>query len=102
MSALPEDPPRFLDVRQVSQYLNLNEKKVYALVADGRIPGTKVTGDRPADTGPALRTNLDVPSATDRGGSLGPAATYAARAQSPRMYDRSSSMASNGGIRAED
>jgi putative molybdopterin biosynthesis protein len=36
--------PRFLDVRQVAQYLNLNEKKVYALVSEGRIPGTKVTG----------------------------------------------------------
>jgi excisionase family DNA binding protein len=36
--------PHFLDVRQVAQYLNLNEKKVYALVSEGRIPGTKVTG----------------------------------------------------------
>ncbi len=44
MSAFSVDQPRFLDVRQVSEYLNLNEKKVYALVADGRIPGTKVTG----------------------------------------------------------
>ena len=44
MSAAIEDLPRFLDVRQVAQYLNLNEKKVYALVSEGRIPGTKVTG----------------------------------------------------------
>ena len=29
---------------QVAEYLNLNEKKVYALVSEGRIPGTKVTG----------------------------------------------------------
>lgn len=38
------EPPRFLDVRQVAAYLNLNEKKVYALVAEGQIPATKVTG----------------------------------------------------------
>jgi excisionase family DNA binding protein len=44
MSALIDDTPPFLDVKQVADYLNLNEKKVYALVADGRIPGTKVTG----------------------------------------------------------
>ena len=44
MSAAAQELPRFLDVRQVAQYLNLNEKKVYALVSEGRIPGTKVTG----------------------------------------------------------
>jgi putative molybdopterin biosynthesis protein len=44
MAAAVEKLPRFLDVRQVADYLNLNEKKVYALVAEGRIPGTKVTG----------------------------------------------------------
>jgi excisionase family DNA binding protein len=44
MAATLDDKPPFLDVRQVSEYLNLNEKKVYALVAEGRIPGTKVTG----------------------------------------------------------
>ena len=44
MPAPVADLPRFLDVRQVAQYLNLNEKKVYALVSEGRIPGTKVTG----------------------------------------------------------
>ena len=44
MSAVIDAAPRFLDVRQVAQYLNLNEKKVYALVSEGRIPGTKVTG----------------------------------------------------------
>ncbi len=44
MSAVVDAAPRFLDVRQVAQYLNLNEKKVYALVSEGRIPGTKVTG----------------------------------------------------------
>ena len=44
MPAVVEEIPRFLDVRQVAQYLNLNEKKVYALASEGRIPGTKVTG----------------------------------------------------------
>ncbi|MGA7982583.1 MAG: helix-turn-helix domain-containing protein [Chromatiaceae bacterium] len=44
MAAVIEKLPRFLDVKQVADYLNLNEKKVYALVAEGRIPGTKVTG----------------------------------------------------------
>ena len=44
MSVVPEEIPRFLSVRQVAEYLSLNEKKVYALVAEGRIPGTKVTG----------------------------------------------------------
>ncbi len=44
MPAVVEGIPRFLDVRQVAQYLNLNEKKVYALASEGRIPGTKVTG----------------------------------------------------------
>lgn len=38
------DAPRFMSVRQVADYLNLNEKTVYALVAEGKIPGTKVTG----------------------------------------------------------
>ncbi len=34
----------FLNVRQVAEYLQLNEKKVYALVREGAIPATKVTG----------------------------------------------------------
>ena len=38
------DAPRFLSVREVADYLGINEKKVYALAAEGRIPGTKVTG----------------------------------------------------------
>ena len=37
-------PPRFMNVRQVADYLRLNEKKVYALVGEGNIPATKVTG----------------------------------------------------------
>ena len=44
MAAVFNDMPRFLDVKEVSDYLNLNEKKVYTLVSEGRIPGTKVTG----------------------------------------------------------
>ncbi len=36
--------PRFMSVRQVARYLHLNEKKVYALVSEGKIPATKVTG----------------------------------------------------------
>lgn len=36
--------PRFMSVRQVARYLQVNEKKVYSLVADGVIPASKVTG----------------------------------------------------------
>jgi len=34
----------FLSVKQVAEYLHLNEKKIYALVNEGRIPATKITG----------------------------------------------------------
>lgn len=34
----------YMSVKQVASYLNLNEKKIYALVADNRIPATKITG----------------------------------------------------------
>ena len=34
----------YMSVKQVASYLQLNEKKVYALVADNRIPATKITG----------------------------------------------------------
>ncbi len=37
-------PPRFMTVKQVAAYLQVNEKKVYALVQDGKIPATKLTG----------------------------------------------------------
>lgn len=33
-----------MSVRQVAQYLQLNEKKIYALLKEGSIPGTKITG----------------------------------------------------------
>ncbi len=35
---------RFLSVRQVAEYLDIHEKKVYALAAEGVLPATKVTG----------------------------------------------------------
>jgi putative molybdopterin biosynthesis protein len=33
-----------LTVKEASSFLNINEKKLYALVKEGRLPGTKVTG----------------------------------------------------------
>ena len=36
--------PRFMSVKQVAAYLHLNEKKVYMLASEGKIPATKVTG----------------------------------------------------------
>lgn len=45
MSAvLRPGPEDFMNVKQVAEYLHLNEKKVYALVSDQAIPATKVTG----------------------------------------------------------
>lgn len=41
---IKEGGPRFMNVKQVADYLQLNEKKVYSLVSDGNIPGTKITG----------------------------------------------------------
>jgi excisionase family DNA binding protein len=40
----PSDTPRFMNVREVARYLQVNEKKVYALVNAGRIPATRLTG----------------------------------------------------------
>ncbi|KAG1649074.1 putative molybdopterin biosynthesis protein [Nymphon striatum] len=34
-----------IDVKQVAEYLQLNEKKVYSLANEGHIPATKVTGN---------------------------------------------------------
>ena len=34
----------YMSVKQVANYLNLNEKKIYALVSDNLIPATKITG----------------------------------------------------------
>lgn len=36
--------PRFMNVKQVAAYLQVNEKKIYALVAEGKIPASKLTG----------------------------------------------------------
>ncbi len=33
-----------MSVKEVADYLHINTKKVYALVSEGKIPGTKVTG----------------------------------------------------------
>ena len=34
----------YMSVKQVANYLNLNEKKIYALVSENLIPATKITG----------------------------------------------------------
>lgn len=34
----------FMNVKQVSDYLHLNEKKIYTLIGEGHIPATKITG----------------------------------------------------------
>ncbi|MES9855116.1 MAG: helix-turn-helix domain-containing protein [Sedimenticola sp.] len=45
MSAvIPLQPDVFMSVKQVTGYLHLNEKKIYTLVNEGRIPATKITG----------------------------------------------------------
>lgn len=38
------DFPEFMNAKLVAEYLDLNEKKVYALANDGLLPATKVTG----------------------------------------------------------
>ena len=40
----PSKRPRFLSVRQLADYLQVNEKKIYSLVRDGALPATKLTG----------------------------------------------------------
>ena len=40
----PDFETPFLSVKQVANYLQLNEKKVYTLANEGHIPATKVTG----------------------------------------------------------
>ena len=44
MAAVLDDSCSFMSVKQVASYLQLNEKKIYALVGDGKIPATRVTG----------------------------------------------------------
>jgi excisionase family DNA binding protein len=36
--------PRFMTVKQVAAYLQVNEKKIYSLVREGKIPASKLTG----------------------------------------------------------
>lgn len=43
-AAPAEGPPRFMSVHQVAGYLHINEKKVYELVREDKIPATKITG----------------------------------------------------------
>ncbi len=44
MSAVMQQSHVFMNVKQVAEYLHLNEKKIYALVNEERIPATKITG----------------------------------------------------------
>ena len=44
MTAVITDNTTFMSVKQVAEYLHLNEKKIYTLISDGHIPATKVTG----------------------------------------------------------
>ncbi len=44
VAAQDDEFPRFMSVRQVGRYLHINEKKVYSLVREERIPATKITG----------------------------------------------------------
>jgi len=39
-----ESRPRFMTVKQVATYLQVNEKKIYSLVSEGKIPASKLTG----------------------------------------------------------
>lgn len=43
-AVVPLDANVFMSVKQVAEYLHLNEKKIYALVNEGKIPATKITG----------------------------------------------------------
>ncbi|MFP4476610.1 MAG: substrate-binding domain-containing protein [Desulfatibacillaceae bacterium] len=72
------DEQRFLSTREVARYLDVNEKMVYTLISEKRLPATKVTGkwifprdlvDRwienhvvnyPEDSGPRAATGLVV------------------------------------------
>ena len=41
---MKDESSDLLTVKEASRFLNINEKKLYALVKEGRLPGTKVTG----------------------------------------------------------
>ena len=38
------EPPRFMTVKQAAAYLQVNEKKIYSMVREGKIPASKLTG----------------------------------------------------------
>lgn len=40
----PDNCLVYMSVKQVANYLHLNEKKIYALLSENRIPATKITG----------------------------------------------------------
>ena len=44
MTEYSENTDMFFDVHQVSRLLHINEKKIYALAKEGKLPATKVTG----------------------------------------------------------
>lgn len=44
MSAVLSHSDMYLSVHQAAEYLQINEKKIYALVHEGKIPATKITG----------------------------------------------------------
>ena len=41
---LLREAPNFMNVRQVAEYLHINEKKVSSLVSEGKLPASKLTG----------------------------------------------------------
>jgi excisionase family DNA binding protein len=43
-AVISQDQQVFMNVKQVAEYLHLNEKKIYSLVNEERIPATKITG----------------------------------------------------------
>lgn len=43
-TAIKQEPELYMSVHQAARYLQLNEKKIYALVSEGKIPATNVTG----------------------------------------------------------
>ena len=43
-SERPPEEETYLTVKQVAQYIHLNEKKIYSLIKEGRVPATKASG----------------------------------------------------------
>ena len=41
---LLREAPNFMNVRQVAEYLHINEKKYYILVSEGKLQASKLTG----------------------------------------------------------